>query len=115
MADNPHRDAAAPMNQNINDMMGKPVIPSVIDELIEGSIIWNDSGDPEEATSLDPADNAPARPAEPVEGVRDEGEQGFVSDDAELVAAEADAGEAMTADEVYAASFQSEDGDQTED
>jgi len=47
--------------------------------------------------------------------VRDEGEQGFVSDDAELVAAEADAGEAMTADEVYAASFQSEDGDQTED
>ena len=107
MAEDPQRDAAGAMNRTINDMMDKPILPLPSETYVEGSAVWEDldrQAEEQEATSLDPAEHE--APAEPIEGV---------SDAADLVSAESAAPEAMAADEVYAASFQSENGESGED
>jgi len=98
MAEDPQRDAAGAINRTINEMMDRPILPLPSETYVEGSGVWEDldrQAEEQEATSLDPAE-ADA----PVEGVSDEGD---------LVSAESEGAEAMAADEVYAASFQSED------
>ncbi len=108
MAEDPQRDAAGAMNRTINDMMDKPILPLPSETYVEGSAVWEDldrQAEEQEATSLDPAEEAA-----PVEGVSED-----ESGEDDLVSAVSEAGEAMAADEEYAASFQSEDGEQGED
>lgn len=114
----PYADAARPIQQTIQDMMGKPFhTPPPSQEAPWGSWVWEDHPHPDEAESLDdngePKAPAPDQPGDEVQGVPAE-EGADEEGDADLVSVEAEGSEAIAADEVYAASFQSED-DQPDD
>jgi hypothetical protein len=75
MDDNPAAQASRAMNATINEMMSQSITDEQFGDILEGSVVWEDSGDlipvAEEAETLDPEPATPAHDEAPANDEHD--------------------------------------------